>query len=556
MIFGVYASVIITTAATGLVVANILRKKDNLVKLVGASASIVTIILAQCVIFPSLRSKTWTVPTVLGTGIIALSTWTYHYYKQAPNQPPQHAPLPTLETGDASESFEITNEGAYNSEKEAWEVENQNLLRNIAPAPGDETDGPPKPTLKRLSIASMCVVLLAVLTAVVHPSSSSGRQSSETVYTAMDDVDRFFVPHNVTPAVWGQTENPVRCVEDWVEREGVRPSSSKLVDFETGFLSSGCPVYPIPTGGLIFHQYWNGPWRPFNSISIEAFLATQRLGDGHRMIYWYENGGPTEEVRQRFAEGEYGKYIEFRELDRMHEAQGYCVTEMPEYTDRAYQEELNIQQSTLSDIVRYVLLRRYGGIWLDSDTIPLRDFTPMIRAGPSACGMNLKDQWNNNVLVLGPADSGIAERLLTTTCGITYNETAYRERYGDDAIMPNMWWWLYNDGVLRTCELRTHCGINRHPIAFTDGSYFGTPGQPSTVPCDEHELFPTDTPFPPQLHGLWTWHARLGHFPDECVADASNSLIAALRRRVLELLANGIELGGRDLLPGPGYTSR
>jgi UDP-sugar transporter A1/2/3 len=67
---------------TGLIVANILRKKDNLVKLVGTSASIVTITTAQCLFVPELRQSTLTVQTVVGIGIIAISTWLYHLYKE------------------------------------------------------------------------------------------------------------------------------------------------------------------------------------------------------------------------------------------------------------------------------------------------------------------------------------------------------------------------------------------------------------------------------------------------------------------------------------------
>ncbi|ODQ55030.1 hypothetical protein SAICODRAFT_53593, partial [Saitoella complicata NRRL Y-17804] len=77
----VNAAVILATTATGLVVANILRKADNLVKLVGSSASIVTIIAAQVALFPDLREKTIQVPTTLGAGIIAISTWTYNHHK-------------------------------------------------------------------------------------------------------------------------------------------------------------------------------------------------------------------------------------------------------------------------------------------------------------------------------------------------------------------------------------------------------------------------------------------------------------------------------------------
>ena len=79
-----YMAVVLTTCATGLVVANILRKSDNLVKLVGSSATIVTTLLLQPLLDPGLWSETCNPTTVLAVGMIAMSTWTYNYYKEQP----------------------------------------------------------------------------------------------------------------------------------------------------------------------------------------------------------------------------------------------------------------------------------------------------------------------------------------------------------------------------------------------------------------------------------------------------------------------------------------
>lgn len=551
--FGVAAAtnlaVIAATAGTGLVVANILRKRDNLVKLVGTSASIVTITLAQCILFSELRSRTWTMQTVIGTGIISISTWTYHYYKQQPAQPHTHyEPVPDLEASEETKSnaSEDSHDGLTSNTRQ----DEEGISATMASV--DEKDTTLRPTLKRISIAALLVVLVALTTTIDLPGTF---QPSKPSSNAVDDIERFFVPHQVEPAVWGETENPVRCIEDWVEREKILPSSDTLVDWETAFLKSDCPVYPIPKGGLIFHQYWKGPWRQFQEITIESFLATQRLGDGHKLIYWYEEGGPPEGVRKRFTEGEYAKYVEFREFDHEKEGAGYCVEGMPEWYNQEYQDELEMPESTRSDIIRYVLLKRYGGVWLDADTIPMRDLTPMIRSGPSACGMDQKEQWNNNVLVFGPPGTGIGEKVLETTCGITYNETAYEERYGDDAIMPNMHYWIFNDAVFKTCELKTNCGINRFPIAFTDGVYFLAENQPSILPCEDGDLYLKGSELPAALRGLFTWHARLGQHGSECVELGRPTLIAALRRRILKMLDKGLDMGGRDILPGPGFIS-
>jgi solute carrier family 35 (UDP-sugar transporter), member A1/2/3 len=77
-----HIALVTASAGTGLVIANILRKQDNLVKIVGTSAGIVVIIFAQFLLFPSLRATTLNIHTAVGVAIVAISTWRYNHYKQ------------------------------------------------------------------------------------------------------------------------------------------------------------------------------------------------------------------------------------------------------------------------------------------------------------------------------------------------------------------------------------------------------------------------------------------------------------------------------------------
>lgn len=356
VIIATYSSVVIATAATGLVVANILRKADNLVKLVGTSTCIVTIILAQVILFPSLRATTIQTHTTLGAGIIAIATWTYNHYKSV------QKPGWTVVAGD-DEAEELVDMDAKMGAQADQKTRPSPTAEQPVNLPQSQTrtgDDLATPTWPKIAAASLVVAFLTWLTSAYSPSVAV--HPDPTAYgTTVDDVQRFFVPHNITPAVWGDPDHPVDCIVDWVERENVLPRSSKLVDWEYTFLDSGCPVYPIPEGGLIFHQFWNGEWRKFQEFAIEAWLATQRLGDGHKLWYWYENGGPSDEVRERFTTGEYGKYVEFKEFDRQKEAAGYCVESMREYYDEEYRESLELGMQTFSDLVRNLLLAKYGG---------------------------------------------------------------------------------------------------------------------------------------------------------------------------------------------------
>ncbi|KAB8298845.1 hypothetical protein EYC80_001006 [Monilinia laxa] len=69
------------TSSVGLIVAAMLRKKDNLTKLVGTSISLLTIAATQYMIFPALRSSGFTVWKITGGLVVMVSTGCYNYFK-------------------------------------------------------------------------------------------------------------------------------------------------------------------------------------------------------------------------------------------------------------------------------------------------------------------------------------------------------------------------------------------------------------------------------------------------------------------------------------------
>jgi UDP-sugar transporter A1/2/3 len=84
-LFGVEASIlglVVITATTGLVVAVVLRARDNILKLIGTAASLITVAASQYVLLPKLRASTFTPWRVCGGGVVAISTWCYNHYSQ------------------------------------------------------------------------------------------------------------------------------------------------------------------------------------------------------------------------------------------------------------------------------------------------------------------------------------------------------------------------------------------------------------------------------------------------------------------------------------------
>lgn len=69
------------TSGVGLIVAAMLRKKDNLTKLVGTSISLLTIAITQYIIFPALRSSGFTAWKIMGGLMVMIATGCYNYFK-------------------------------------------------------------------------------------------------------------------------------------------------------------------------------------------------------------------------------------------------------------------------------------------------------------------------------------------------------------------------------------------------------------------------------------------------------------------------------------------
>lgn len=93
------------TSGVGLIVAAMLRKKDNLTKLVGTSISLLTIAITQYIIFPALRSSGFTAWKIMGGLMVMIATGCYNYFKDtAPTNTALFGTLLPTPNGHAQES--------------------------------------------------------------------------------------------------------------------------------------------------------------------------------------------------------------------------------------------------------------------------------------------------------------------------------------------------------------------------------------------------------------------------------------------------------------------
>lgn len=501
---------VIAAAASGLVVANILRREGNLVKIVGSSASLVVVTIAQSLLFPHLLSKAVTLQMTAGVAITSIGTWTYNYYKESAESIPLH--------GRKEE------EGSQEMQRKRDKLQ------------------------KKLFWACAAIVQVILFTRLIFRTQQLKFHSFNEHFVLQppaDDISRFFLPHNATPTEWTMTANPSpRCGWDYILKHDITTTSSEIIDWEEAYLDSGCPVYPVPTNGLIFHYYWRGTWRSVNDFAIEAFLATQRLEDGHRLIYWYDTGGPPESTLKRFQP--YSDFVEFREVDMLAESKGYCLEYMREWTDSTYREKLDMGIETLSDMLRTLLLAKYGGIWIDADAILLRDLTSLIRMGPWCVGLMFSSNpnmgfgtWTNALLNYGPVELGLGEKVLEVVCKMPFDSVEFSNVW--PGFEPPEWWFLYNWSLMKIFEEKEGHRIGAIPQTWLD-----------VFVDDPCTVVPDDT-LPQKFRGLFVWHSKLDNESDDCLMVKSSTMAAKLRRSILRMLDDGLYMKGRDVIPQSLY---
>jgi len=133
------------------------------------------------------------------------------------------------------------------------------------------------------------------------------------------------------------------------------------------FCKSIPEVSPIPT---IFHLYWGNSeirtiqWGRKHNLCVKSIFATQPKDTE---IYVWSNRNLMENESFR----EISSMVKFRIINVNEEAKDLKI---PHHILHV----ANSDPYSGSDLVRLILLHNYGGVWLDCDTIVLRDFSPLL----------------------------------------------------------------------------------------------------------------------------------------------------------------------------------
>ncbi|KAF9379486.1 hypothetical protein CPB97_008934 [Podila verticillata] len=173
---------------------------------------------------------------------------------------------------------------------------------------------------------------------------------------------------------------------------------------------------PLP---MNFHIFWKGPVSDKLSMSVHAFLFTQPL-DRARLHLWIDSsdlpGGVAEDYeKNKFAKPmvapAIAKYVKIHAWDQK-------ALEEFAYGSQAEQEDLPPSTGTatppvaLSDEARFLILYRYGGMYLDADVLLLKDISPFYDSGLEfAYEWSNTEMYNTAVLRLNQ-NSSVARRIL------------------------------------------------------------------------------------------------------------------------------------------------
>ncbi|CAG8711511.1 14966_t:CDS:1, partial [Acaulospora colombiana] len=127
---------------------------------------------------------------------------------------------------------------------------------------------------------------------------------------------------------------------------------------------------------MIFHVYWRGKLTDKISLMIKSFLYTQPLDSSVLNVWMDSNDEDLSENSYILPLLKFSpQFIQFRKWN---------VTEQLSYDPiyKGWEKSMKKHHGKIttvgySDMVRFVLLNRYGGLYVDADVLLLRDMRPL-----------------------------------------------------------------------------------------------------------------------------------------------------------------------------------
>lgn len=153
----------------------------------------------------------------------------------------------------------------------------------------------------------------------------------------------------------------------------------------------------------------------------------------------------NDEIVRRYSKVSNGSIV-FRYANVSELQDGTCIASKPYMWDPPGK----IQPQTKSDLLRILLLHKFGGVWVDTDTILLRDLRPLVEFFGEFGGKFAMNQKFNNAILSLRKGSALSSSMIEMAC--QYPKSVSRQDISAFCAKTghpcNPTWW-YNHGHLQ-----------------------------------------------------------------------------------------------------------
>jgi hypothetical protein len=242
---------------------------------------------------------------------------------------------------------------------------------------------------------------------------------------------------------------------------------SPLHDFDRWAAGTGCGSEPVP-GILRYHVAWTGPYehvREDLDALIQSFLTTQDTKRS-RLTFWLieMEPDPTDPFQQQY-QGH--PAVEFVRGDMSILAQGTAMEGKPEFLDLDW-STVKKGPRWRANLFRILILHKHGGVWVDTDSLLLRDLRPLVEfAGEFASKLTMSHYYNNNAMAFR-AGSSLGAKMIEDVVATPFQDGERKYcKYVGSPCYPK---WTWNHGLIQLA-VREQRGIVIFPTQFTDPAY-------------------------------------------------------------------------------------
>jgi len=235
---------------------------------------------------------------------------------------------------------------------------------------------------------------------------------------------------------------------------------------------------------VIYHCYWKGEINKLNLLSIKSLIITNIINHtNNKIILWTNNY--SELFNTLLLNFPYLEYIDIREFNLENEIKDNYLS------NYNYNSILNDDVVYQSDLIRQIILFKYGGVYFDLDMIFLRKLDPLYLSFSNELLLYSWADWNypNNAFMVdltnNPNKSLLnIDKIMKRGRGfgfqkalLTYNSDL------DYLVLPYSW---FDIGFLNSNK---YCFTKCRDSRSIDWDFSDLPNLPFSYHCHQAHLF-------------------------------------------------------------------